>query len=375
MLATHAPLLPLHSSATPTAKPCLLSGSRSALADSTNVNSRSNVCGPGYPKTFVYPTSSARASCGWNDLEYSTGYIPTSCHSHNHPLSSTPSLFPVTCKAPPTVCISLSAACSQSIPGDSRVHSLEPDLLDVRSVVPFPSTPSDGDMDVDMLDGTCVPCPNGHLPPASQAPRKRRSAHTSVSSPQGSLGKDTKLKRPRKSRRQVAELWWLSVIHRSILHGIKGRQSVGELDTSDRLSSGLRDFDAMDRVLVEKIQKRLAANGCVEGRALPNPLPRISSPTISVPSLNLLAPSSKTAPTDSVPGNSNLDGTGSSMPASKAPLMPFILDYFLFPYLYIHVLQTPRSFRDPKTTPSNSTRSEHSSTLTLPAYTNGDSPC
>lgn len=331
MLATHTLSLSFYSSPTPTARPCLLSSSRSALADSTNVNSRSNACSPGFPKRFVYPTSSARTGCRWSDVESSTGSISTPFHSRHHHLSSTPSPFLVTCKAPPTVSISLSAACSQSIPGelvcDSGVQGLELDLPDVRNVVPFPSAPLDGNMDVEMLDGTCIPCPDGHLPSAGQAPRKRRSAHSSVSSSQGSLGKDAKQKRPRKSKRQVAELWWLGVVHRSIFRGIEARQSVGELDSSDRLLSGSHDFDAMDRVLVERIQRRLAENGCVEGRAVPSPLPRISSPSISVPSLNLSAPSRKTLPIDSVPltlssesnpkENSTLNGTAISPPHHK----------------------------------------------------------
>jgi hypothetical protein len=328
MLATHALSLSLCSSPTPTTRSCLLSSSRPALADSTNVNSRSNSCSPSFPKSFVYPTSSARTGCRWSDIESSTGSISTPFHSRHHHLSSAPSPFPVTCKAPPTVSISLSAACSQSIPGElfcgSGVQSSEPDLPDVRNVVPFPSAPLDGDMDVEMLDGTCIPCPDGHLPSAGQAPRKRRSAHSSVSSSQGSLRKDAKQKRPRKSKRQVAELWWLGVVHRSILRGIEARQSVGELDSSDRLLSGSHDLDAMDRVLVEKIQRRLAENGCVEGRAAPSPLPRISSPSISVPSLSLSVPSRKTLPIDSVPlltlsssesnpkENSTLDRTATS---------------------------------------------------------------
>lgn len=327
MLATHPIPLSLYSSHTPIAKPSLISSSRPALADSTNVNSCSNVCGPGYPKGSVYPTSSVRTGCGWNAFESSTGSTSTSSHSRHHHLSFTPSLFPVTYKAPPTVSISLSAACSQSIPGErfrgSKVQDLEPDLPDVRSVVPFPITPLDGDMDVDMLDGTCAPCPDSHLPSAGQAPRKRRSAQSSVSSSQGSLGMDAKQKRPRKSRRQVAELGWLGVVHRSILRGMEVRQSVGELDASNSLPSRLGDLDAMDGVLIERIRKRLAENGCVEGRAQPNPSSRTSSPSISVPPLILLAPSRKTPPINSALFSSssefNPGGTSTSPPAFKVP--------------------------------------------------------
>lgn len=331
MLATHSLSLSLHSSPTPTTRPCSLLGSRPALADSTNVNSYSNVSSSGYPKSCVYPTSSARTSCGWNDFESSTGSISTPVHSRHHHLYTTLSPFPVTSKAPPTVSISLSAACSQSIPAEqlrgSRVQGLEPDLPDVRSVVPFPSTPLDGTMDVEMLDGTCAPCSDGHHPSAGRAPRKRHSAHSSVSSSPGGPGKDVKQKRPRKSKRQVAELWWLGVVHRSIQRGVEARQFIGTLDASDRSLSGLRELDAMDRVLAEKIQRRLADNGCFEGRVLPNPLPRISSPTISVPSLNLVAPSRKTLPTESAPFASELkskrsdilDGPLTSPHAPKAP--------------------------------------------------------
>ncbi|KAN0073862.1 hypothetical protein V8E55_012116 [Tylopilus felleus] len=328
MLATPPLSLQLHSSPPSSARPYLLSSARPALADSTNVNPRSHACSPGYPKSFVYPTSSARTGCSWSDVESSTGSISSPSHSRHHYLSSTPSPFTVTSKAPPTVSISLSAACSQSIPGErscgSGVQGLEPDLSDVRSVVPFPSTSLDGDMDVEMLDGTCVPCPDRHLPSAGQAPRKRRSAHSSISSSPGCFGKDANQKRPRKSKRQVAELWWLGVVHRSILRSIEARQSGGELDSLDTLLSGPRDFDALDRALVETIQKRLAENGCVEGRLPTCPLPRISSPSISVPSLNLLATSRKTLPTDSVPLSLSSELKENTTPAGTAtPLLAF----------------------------------------------------
>ncbi|KAI9570698.1 hypothetical protein HD554DRAFT_307453 [Boletus coccyginus] len=324
MLATHPRSQSLHSSPTPASTPCLLSSPRPALADSTNVNSRSNACSSGREKSFVYPTSSVRTGSAWSDVESCSGSLSPSFHSRHHHLSSTPSPFPVTYKAPPTVSISLSAACSSGVKRDwfcgSGTHGLEPDLLDVTSVVPFPSTPLDGCMDVEMFDGTCVPGPNSH---SLSAPRKRRSAHSSVSSSQGSLGKGAKQKRPRKSKRQVAELWWLGVVHQSILRSIEARQSVRQLDSSDTLLSGPRDFDTMDRVLVEKIQRRLAENGCAEGRALPSPLSRISSPSISVPSLNLLAPIKNTLPTDSTPlahspesTHITLDGTATPLPAS-----------------------------------------------------------
>lgn len=323
MLATHARSQSLHFSPTPASTPLLLSSPRPALADSTNVNSRSNVCSSGCEKGFVYPTSSVRTGSAWSDVESCTGSLSTSFHSRHHHLSSTPPPFPVAYKALPTVSISLSAACSRTITGErfcgSGAQGLEPDLPDVTSVVPFPSTPLDGCTDVEMFDGTCAPCSNSHLPSAGQAPRKRRSAHSSVSSSQGSLGKGAKQKRPRKSKRQVAELWWLGVIYQSILRSIEARQSVGELDSSDTILSGSRDFDAMDRVLVEKIRRRLAENG----RAL-SPLARISSPSISAPSLNLLAPVKKTLPTDSTPlthspesNHTTLDGTATSAPATK----------------------------------------------------------
>lgn len=329
MLATHTLSSSLHTSS-PTTRPRPPLSSRTALADSTNFKPHSTACSPVYPKSCVYPTSSARTGCGWNDP---TGFISAAPHSRHHHLSSAPPPFPVTSKAPPTVSISLSAAGSQSVPGErlcsSQVLGLEPDLPDVRSVVPFPSTSLDGDMDVDMFDGTRVPCSDGRFPPARLAPRKRHSAHSSISSLPGSIAKDMKQKRPRKSKRQVAELWWLGVVHRSILRGIEARQSVGALDASDRLVSGLRELDAMDRVLVEKIQRRLDENGCVEGRALPNPLPRISSPSISVPSLNLVAPSRKTVATGSAPlslvselnptGSGVLDGLVTSGPTCEAP--------------------------------------------------------
>lgn len=320
MLDTHSLLLPLHSSPSSITTPCPLSTSRTALADSTNVNSHTNVRPSGHPKSLVYPTSYARTTCGWNDFE--SGSASTLLQPRHHHSSSTLSPFLVTYKAPPTVSISLSAACSQSILGErlcsSRAQGLEPDLPDVKSVIPFPSTPLNSEMDVDMFDGTT------YSPSAGLAPRKRHSAHSSVSSSPGNLGKEMKPKRQRKSKRQVAELCWLGVVHRSILLGIEARQSYGKLDAPDRLLSGLRDLDAMDRLLVERIQKRLADNGCVEGRAAPNPLPRISSPRISVPSLNLVAPSGKTLSTGPPPFAQSLDGNlkGSDIPADTVASPP-----------------------------------------------------
>ena len=323
MLAIQALSSPLHT------RPSLLSSSRQALADSTNVTTRPDVCGPG-SICLVYPTSSVRTGCGWSDVESTSGSVSTSFHSRHHPSPSTPSRFPMAHKAPPTVSISFSAASSQNTSGKrsygSRTQCMEPDLPDVKSVVPFPSSPLDGDMDVEMLDGTCVPCPDGHLPTPSHAPRKRRSAHSSIFSSQCSIGKDAKQKRPRKSKRQVTELWWLGVIHRSILRGIEARQSAGGLDP-DKYLSGAHNLDALDRILVERIQKRLAENGCGEGRP-PSPLPRISSPSISVPSLNLLTPSRKTVLMDSSLAltpelsskeNTTLDRTATTSPVSKAP--------------------------------------------------------
>ncbi|KAG6375735.1 hypothetical protein JVT61DRAFT_2581 [Boletus reticuloceps] len=299
MLATHALSLSLHSSPSLNARPSLFPGSRPPLADSTNVSSRTDVGISGCPKSLVYPTSVTRTVCSWNDVESSTGSNSNPFHFRHHPLSSTPSPFPVTCKAPPTVSISLSAVCSQSIP---EARGLEPDLPDVQSVVPFPSSPLDDDMDVEMFDGTCVPRSDGALQSVGHAPRKRRSAHSSVSSLPGGLGKDAKQKRPRKSKRQVTELLWLGVIHRSILRSIEARQSARELDSSTKSLSGPRDLGAMDHVLIGKIQKRLAENGYGEG-SLPSPFPRISSPSISVPSLNLLAPSREILSTGPAPLN------------------------------------------------------------------------
>ncbi|KAG9317958.1 hypothetical protein JVU11DRAFT_10 [Chiua virens] len=323
MLTTHNLALSLPSLPPPTQRTFLPSKSRAVLADSTNVKSHSNAYGPGYSKCSVYSTSSARTGCGLSNFEPSVGSILTSFHSRPHYVSSTSSPFLMTCKAPPTVSISLSAACSQNIPGKRiggpRMQGVEPDLPDVRSVVPFPSTPFD--TDVDMLDGTCAPCPDGGLPPVGQAPRKRRSAHSSVSSSHGSLGKDVKQKRPRKSRRHVAELLWLGVVHRSILRAIEAHQP----DTSERSPPGQCELSAMDRTLVERIQKRLAENGCVDGR---NPLPRISSSSISVPSLSLVTPyktrardSTSFAPSSELrpQGDSDLIGTATSSPISKQP--------------------------------------------------------
>lgn len=269
--------------------PCLLLSSCPALMDSTNINSCSNVCSSGHKKSFVYPTSSIQTGSAWSDVKLCSESLTPSFHSHHYHLSSMPSPFPVTYKALPTVSISLSAACLSGVKRDwfcgSGAQGLELDLLDMTSIVPFRSMLLDGCMDVEIFDGTYIPGPNSH---SLSAFHKHRSTHSSVSSSQDSLGKSTKQKHPRKSKQQIAELWWLGVIHQSILHSIEAHQSIRKLDSSDMLLSGPHNFDTMDCVLVEKMQRRLAKNGCAEGWALPSPLLRISSSSISVLSLNLL---------------------------------------------------------------------------------------
>ncbi|KIK92694.1 hypothetical protein PAXRUDRAFT_829721 [Paxillus rubicundulus Ve08.2h10] len=300
MVATMTLPPSFHQSPTPTVKPCL--NPRSVLVDSTN--SRIGKSGivfahPKVPKRVAYLTSSACINSGSSGRGYLTGHALTPIYHH---LPCTPSSFSVAYKAPPTVSVSLSAACSQNRQRvlSTRLQSLEQDLPDVKSVVPFPCTPLDGDGDVMMLDGMYVPFPGcspfpaqaPSAPSAAPLPRKRRSAHSSVSSSQSNQpnrdprdGSHAGRKRAKKSRRQVADLWWLGVVHRSITSGIEARQSMSEPDASDVRMSGPHGFDAMDRMLADKIWRRLIESGCVEGRAVPSPLPRISPPTMSVPSL------------------------------------------------------------------------------------------
>ncbi|KAF9228932.1 hypothetical protein BS17DRAFT_877442 [Gyrodon lividus] len=330
MLATKTPSPSFHQSPTPTAIPCL--NSRAVFADSTNTNSRPGRCGVVFahlkvPKRAVYLASSARTNPVSSGPGYSTGHTLRTYHSRHHHLPCTP--FPGAYKAPPTVSVSLSAACSQNrhqVLG-ARVQGLELELPDVKSVVPFPCTSLDGDGDVEMLDGACLPFPAGCSPFVAQAPpvptaaplpRKRRSAYSSISSQSNHGNKDPKdvshaettRKRAKKSRRQIADLWWLGVVHRSIVCGIEARHSVGEPDASDRWLSEPHSFDAMDCMMAERIGHRLVESGSVERRAVPSPLPRISPPTISVPSLGpspvLEVPTSR-APSLSVPSKPSPD--------------------------------------------------------------------
>ncbi|KAF9241406.1 hypothetical protein BU15DRAFT_73526 [Melanogaster broomeanus] len=323
MLATKTLSPSFHQSPTPMPSQCSTSIPRSALADSTNTKSRPGRCGTIFAhaqvqKRAVCPASSVRLNPGSNGPGYSTG---TPYYSRQRYLPCPPSPFPVAYKGPPTVSVSLSAACSQNrerVLG-ARVPGLEPDLPEVTSVVPFPCTPLDGDGDVEMLDGSRVAVPAGcspfvvQAPSADQQPRKRRSAHSSISSSQSSHGKKdfseaahagTTRKRARKSRRQVVDLWWLGVVLRSISSGIAVRQSVREMDTSHRWMSAPDDLDAADRLLMERIRKRLVDSGCFEGRAPPSPLSRKLSPTISLPSLGpspVLAVPILQAPSSSAP--------------------------------------------------------------------------
>ncbi|KAG2139119.1 uncharacterized protein EDB93DRAFT_1164183 [Suillus bovinus] len=158
------------------------------------------------------------------------------------PFASRPS------KAPPT--LSLSATCASSSQSQALLPSL-PDLLDVRSVIPFPSTLPAHDvaiiMDVDMFDGTTdsvdsqsspsapfSSC-NGTASPCSAQTRlrKRRSQAIATFSQPTSPKRDRKSKsrdnsksgsadpavrkRSRKSWRQVADLMLLATVHRSLV--------------------------------------------------------------------------------------------------------------------------------------------------------------
>ncbi|KIJ63404.1 hypothetical protein HYDPIDRAFT_41233 [Hydnomerulius pinastri MD-312] len=301
MLATK-PLSPsFPQSLAQTASPC--SNTRAVLADSTNTISRPGRRGvasahPQILKRVACPVSSARINTAPSAVACLTGHTLTAYSRHYHS-PGTPSPFPVAYKAPPTVSVSLSAACSQNIERalGARTLDLEPDLPDVKSVVPFPCSLLHGDEDVEMLDGTCLSPSSGSsfsVPQVPPLPRKRRSACSSISSSQNTPSrKDPKdgshggtiRKRARKSRRQVADLWWLGVVHRSITCGLEIRQSVEELHSPDGCLSEPCHFDALDRMLAGRIWKRLVEGGCVEGRAMPSPFPRISSPTMSVPSL------------------------------------------------------------------------------------------
>lgn len=203
-------------------------------------------------------------------------------------------LFPFTsrpCKAPPTV--SLSATCASSSQSQALLPS-PPDLPDVRSVIPFPSTSPADDvasiMDVDMFDGTIDSVDPQSLPSApfsscndtaspcsaqtrlrkrrSQAiatlsqpkcPRRDKKAKSKENSRSGSADATVR-KRSRKSWRQVADLMFLATVHRSLASNCDtdpwdcGREDDAPVDALT--------LEGQDVLLARRIQTRLIEYGC-----------------------------------------------------------------------------------------------------------------
>ncbi|KAG6328652.1 hypothetical protein ID866_10437 [Astraeus odoratus] len=318
----------------PLSVPPHASTARVALHDSTNTGSRSRKRSIGHTspystKRVALPTSSAR--------------LPQEFHTR----CSRPSpRFPLAHKAPPTVSISLSAACS-GIGFDAN----EPELPDVRNVVPFPCSPSDGDRDVEMLDGTpplpphsvqvpSIPCTERPTAAAPSLRRKRRSAcsitssSTATSSTKDRSGKDPKdgavRKKARKSRQHLADMWWLGVMHRSILQGLCEPAPVPSscpagAGTCENHGEHLRvrrtTIEAQDRLLAGRIWKKLVGNGWHSSATtgdtdrkttapLPSRLAIVSSPPAPAPSVlmpsPIIMPSSSAPTADIARGSSDL---------------------------------------------------------------------
>ncbi|KAG2066527.1 hypothetical protein BDR04DRAFT_1106610 [Suillus decipiens] len=203
-------------------------------------------------------------------------------------------LFPLSsrsCKAPPT--LSLSATCASSSQSQALLPS-PPDLPDVRSVIPFPSTlPADdiaSVIDVNMFDGTTDSVDAQSFPSAPFSPyngtaspcsaqirlRKRRSQAVATLSQPTSPRRDKKAKsressrsssadanvrkRSRKSWRQLADLMFLATVHRSLVSNcstdpwdcVRG-EDVAPVDA--------QTLEGQDVLLARRIQRRLAEYG------------------------------------------------------------------------------------------------------------------
>ncbi|KAH7890102.1 hypothetical protein F5I97DRAFT_1850136 [Phlebopus sp. FC_14] len=386
-----------HKTAPPTQSPC--SNARTVLTDSTNNPFRSCGVGAAYPqipKKVIYPAPSARILAGPNVVNCPPPRIlASSLRSHRTPLP----LFPVACKAPPTVSVSLSAASSRD---RERPHDvMEVDFPDVRNIVPFPCSAPGDQSDVEMLDGTYIPlapdpCTSLDTTPVP-APlgRKRRSACSSVSqSNPVKKDKDSKdgsqagsaRKRARKSKRHVADLSWLEIVHRSIMCGIEIRQTAaGSCHSigSSSVTTSLISFQELDKMLAERLRKRLVDGGCREGRDVPSPLPRISSPTMSMPTL-LPSPSVPCFPAPtSVAGNTSMSADDeylcpsspvSSPLAKPSPALgvPIPSSNPTFQKPHVRFQNTPHPHPHPSTTlrrspspPPRTRASTHGHTLTL----------
>lgn len=261
----------------PQPRACALShssSSRVALHDSTNTSpclgKRSiDQVQPYSTKRVTFPTSSAR-------LQGS----PSRCYG----FSGSPPRFPVARKAPPTVSISFSSASSQR--WESGLDAQDLELPDVRNVVPFPCAPLDGNGDIEMLDGTCLPSAPGLPAHSLSLPlplrRKRRSAYSASAPTLPSNRKDrpdkdltdgSVRKRARRTRRQTTDIFWLSVIHRSISVGLCESESTPPCrvdtcacnDDAECRRVRRKTIEAQDRLLAGKIWQKLVDNGCHSG--------------------------------------------------------------------------------------------------------------
>lgn len=203
-------------------------------------------------------------------------------------------LFPFSsrpCKAPPT--LSLSATCASSSQSQGLLPS-PPDLPDVRSVIPFPSTSPADDVasviDVNMFDGTTdsvdsqsfpsapFSSSNGTASPCSAqtrlrkrrcqaiatlcqptSPRRDKKAKSRENSRSGSADA-TARKRSRKSWRQVADLMFLATVHRSLVSNcsIDPRDCVRGEDVAP---VDAQTLEGQDVLLARRIQTRLIEYG------------------------------------------------------------------------------------------------------------------
>ena len=262
LLTTPPPLMAHHSAQ------CHACSTLAVLQDATNTNLRTGKRSVGYmqpysTKRVTFPTSSARSQV--SDPQLQKLLTPR----------------PIFSKAPPTILMS-SAARSQDQGLDLKVR--EPEHPYLQGVVPFPYSLLDSDGDIEMLDGTYYPrASNMNLPipyplPSLSTPPslmcKRRSAGSVSSFVVPSSGRDkwkSAKRKARKSQLHAEDMWWLRVIHRSILHALgESDPTASPSQTSASASDGngevrqtcCNSFQAQDLLLAGRISQKMLNCRC-----------------------------------------------------------------------------------------------------------------
>lgn len=239
---------------------CRACSTRAVLHDAANTNLRTGK--PSSTKRVTFPTSSARSQV--SDAQLQQLLTPR---------------ISIISKAPPTILMS-SAAYLQDPGLDLKIRELE--HLYIQDLVPFPWSPLDGDGDIEMLDGTrCprtfdmalpipYPLPSLFTPPPLM--RKRRSAGSVSSFAVPSSVRDkwkSVRKKLQKSMQHAEDMWWLGVIHRSILHALGDSEpTTSSCQTSASASDDNAEyrcdnsFQVQDLLLVGKVWQKILDCRC-----------------------------------------------------------------------------------------------------------------